>query len=112
MEANVNAMEATIAYTINWDNVDTAHYEIEALTVATHLDGTTSTLDNYFAEHPSHKCVINRIEGIAGHTVVHFRDRGKILTSSSHWIELDKFSIDEHKVFEGFREMGGEVFGK
>jgi len=41
--------------------------------------------------------------------VVHFKNGGKILTSSSHWIELDRFSIDEKKVDDGFKEMGEEV---
>jgi len=46
MEANVHAMGGTLAYSVNFDNIDNSHYDLEVLTVATHLDGNTNMIDS------------------------------------------------------------------
>jgi len=101
MQACVHALGGTLAYSIDFNNLDSSMYDLELLTVATHLDDSTQMIDTYLKNNPQHKCEINRCVGIAGHTIIHFKNRGKILTSSSHWIELDNFSVDDKKVEEG-----------
>eukprot|EP00341_Mesodinium_pulex_P004040 CAMPEP_0116984276 /NCGR_PEP_ID=MMETSP0467-20121206/61488_1 /TAXON_ID=283647 /ORGANISM="Mesodinium pulex, Strain SPMC105" /LENGTH=86 /DNA_ID=CAMNT_0004679221 /DNA_START=1161 /DNA_END=1421 /DNA_ORIENTATION=- len=69
-------------------------------------------IETWCKKNPTQICKINRHSGIAGHTVLHYKDKGKILTSSSHWIELNEFKVSDDKVYNEYKEMGGEMWDK
>jgi len=71
MMVKVNVSNNTLAYSLNWDSVDSEKYEVELLTVATELDGSDKIINDFISQNASSKCSLSRQHGIAGHVVLH-----------------------------------------
>lgn len=82
--ADVSAMAATLAYSVDMRKADTTAYTLQILTVATAMPGiSTQSL-------PSHLlCEVGGgHHGAAGHVLLRYPSGGMLLVSSGHWMEL------------------------
>ncbi|KRX04803.1 hypothetical protein PPERSA_06437 [Pseudocohnilembus persalinus] len=83
-----HAMGGTICYTVDQKKADNKFYNTEILTVVQDIS------------HKSHYIQSGKYEGIAGHVLLTYPSKGKILTSMGHWIELMKLETSEQKLFD------------
>lgn len=58
---------------------------------------------------PDLVCEINGMKGIAGHAALAYKNKGTILVSSSHWIELSEFKVSEERLVEELKEFDNEA---
>lgn len=57
---------------------------------------------------PDLVCEVNGVKGIAGHAALHYKGKGTILVSSSHWIELSEFKVSEERLVDELKEFDNE----
>jgi len=58
---------------------------------------------------PSLVCEINGVKGIAGHAAIQYKNKGTILVSSSHWIELSEFKVSEERLVEELKQFDNDA---
>ena len=97
-EATVHAMGDTVCYSINPD-VHSDAYAVEVLTVQTSIDHHSP---------PGPHVQVGQHKGAAGHAIIRFTNKGSILCSSGHWIELVRLDTSEEAVLRTAARTYGE----
>lgn len=87
-KCQVKAASETILYCIDQNKVEHNFYVIEILTQA-----------NLLGDKVGQKG--------AGHALITFPSKGKILTSMSHWVELHNINTSEKNIFEVAKQNYG-----
>ena len=98
-KCNLEAMSATIIYSVNSKREETDIYHLQVLTVASSIEVNSE-----------HRWKIGEKVGPAGHVLLTYKSGGHLLTSMGHWIELMKIDTSEKKLFElAQEEFGAEM---
>jgi hypothetical protein len=108
-QAHVHAMSSTILYSVDRSVLqrNSAKYTAEILTIVSKIQGGQSP------QCKEHTLNLGEHRGAAGHVLLKFPDKGMILCSSGHWIELAKLDASINTVIlQAEKEYGVEYAQK
>jgi len=112
-KAEIHALSGTIVYAVDSSVTTRDHPEsskslgwesLEVLTIVSELEGRTP---HHYTRKSTYLSTMDGCSGLAGHCILRFPSKGRLLVSCPHWIELSKVDVSVENLLNVTSKMYG-----